>query len=69
MSSPGQIRIAHHRRISGGASTCEMISLDGTTTADGAGGMGAVENSGVEVVGATDTRGSELSDGSVSDDE
>ncbi|GJR21591.1 hypothetical protein Tco_0970118 [Tanacetum coccineum] len=84
MSSPGQIIIARRRRILGGASTGEMISVDGATTVDGAGRMGAVGISRVEVIvsdsesskhkkgetiGAIDTGGSELSDGSSSDDE
>nr|GEU38372.1 hypothetical protein [Tanacetum cinerariifolium] len=85
MSSLGQIRIARRRRISGRATTGVSGNLDdGVTTVDGAGKMGAVGISGVEVVvsdyessehrkgktiGATDTGGGELSDGSASDDE
>ncbi|GKF03604.1 hypothetical protein Tco_0030527 [Tanacetum coccineum] len=51
MSCPGQIRIARHRRIPGGSSIGEMISVDGAIIADGTGGMGAVGISKVEVVG------------------
>ncbi|GKA76295.1 hypothetical protein Tco_0782756 [Tanacetum coccineum] len=82
MSCPGRIRIACRRRITDDASTGEMILVEGATITDCAGVMGAVGFSGVEVVVsyfessehrkgeticATDTRGSELSDGSASD--
>ncbi|GKG36847.1 hypothetical protein Tco_0447020, partial [Tanacetum coccineum] len=54
MSSLGQIRIARRQRILGGASTGEMISVDGATTADGASRIGTVGISRVEVVGDDD---------------
>ncbi|GJZ26157.1 hypothetical protein Tco_0570410 [Tanacetum coccineum] len=51
MSSPVRIRIARHRRIPGGATIgASGYSDDGATIADGAGKMGAVEISRVEVV-------------------
>ncbi|GJY64131.1 hypothetical protein Tco_0465591 [Tanacetum coccineum] len=54
MSCPGQIRIARRRRIPGGATTSARgNSDDGAITADGAGRMGAVGISRVEVVGDT----------------
>ncbi|GKB95309.1 hypothetical protein Tco_0981446 [Tanacetum coccineum] len=54
MSSSGRIRIARHRRILGGATTgASRNSDDGATIADGAGKIGAVGISGVEVVGDT----------------
>ncbi|GJZ80866.1 hypothetical protein Tco_0645860 [Tanacetum coccineum] len=55
MSSLGRIRIAHRRRIPGGATTgASGNSDDGATIADGASKMGAVGISGVEVVGDDD---------------
>ncbi|GJX68314.1 hypothetical protein Tco_0304041 [Tanacetum coccineum] len=54
MSCPGRIRISHRRRISSSASIGEMISVDGVTIADGAGGMGAVGIFEVELVGDDD---------------
>ncbi|GKF83314.1 hypothetical protein Tco_0244970 [Tanacetum coccineum] len=59
MSCLGRIRIARHQRILCGASTGEMILVDGVIIADGVGGMGAVEISRVEVVG-DDDRGCNL---------
>ncbi|GJY39650.1 hypothetical protein Tco_0426014 [Tanacetum coccineum] len=49
MSSPCQIRIAYCQRIPGGASTGEMILVDG------AGGMGAIGISEVEVLDPSST--------------
>ncbi|GKD99830.1 hypothetical protein Tco_1387814, partial [Tanacetum coccineum] len=55
MSSLGQIRIAHHRRILGGATIgASGNSDDGATIADGAGKIGVVKISGIEVVGDDD---------------
>nr|GEZ70084.1 hypothetical protein [Tanacetum cinerariifolium] len=54
MSSRGRIRIARRRRIIGGATTCASGNTNyGATIAYGAGEMGAVGISGVEVVGDT----------------
>nr|GEV08962.1 hypothetical protein [Tanacetum cinerariifolium] len=54
MSSPGRIRIARHRRISGGVTTgASGNSDDGATIADGTGKIGAVGIFGVQVVGDT----------------
>ncbi|GKA20749.1 hypothetical protein Tco_0700738 [Tanacetum coccineum] len=70
MSSPGQIRIARRRRISGGEKKgASGNSDDGAIIADGTGKMGAIGIFGIEVVGATDTGGGELSDGSSSGNE
>ncbi|GJS00098.1 hypothetical protein Tco_0954892 [Tanacetum coccineum] len=54
-SSPGQIRIARRRRIPGGATIgTSGNSNDGATIADGAGKIGVVGVSRVEVVGNDD---------------
>ncbi|GKA23416.1 hypothetical protein Tco_0709378 [Tanacetum coccineum] len=55
MSSPGRIRMAYRRRIPGGATTgASGNSDDGATIADGAGKIGVVGISGIEVVGDDD---------------
>ncbi|GKD05861.1 hypothetical protein Tco_1180835 [Tanacetum coccineum] len=55
MSSPDRIRIARRQRILGGATTgASRNSDDGATIADGAGKIGAVGISEVEVVGDDD---------------
>ncbi|GKA91197.1 hypothetical protein Tco_0813067 [Tanacetum coccineum] len=63
MSSPGRIRIARHRRILSGETTgANGNSDDRAIIADGAGKMGAVGISGVEVVGDTCLLGISVSD-------
>nr|GFC74191.1 hypothetical protein [Tanacetum cinerariifolium] len=55
MSSLVRIRIAHRRRIMGGATTGSGgNSNDGATVADGAGKIKVVGISGIEVVGDDD---------------